>query len=117
MEEKNKLLKEEFNKQIIEEYEYFNKKTLKLQPKEISDKSLQITFYREVFTYLKNADLSDNDLVYFKEEKIINKMWETYLISNLSKSPDYLRQLLSLIRKNNQQKQYELLLSKIKNGS
>ena len=65
--------------------------------------SLQITFYKEVYRYLMDERLPDDDYIEFLGEPIIKRLWEVFAVSELPRqSKDYLRQLMKLYRENEQ---------------
>ena len=64
--------------------------------------SLKITFYKEVYRYLMDDVLHDEEYIEFLGEPIIQKLWDVFVVSELPRQTrDYLRQLVKLYRENN----------------
>lgn len=94
-------IKIKFFAQVQDEYDYFRKKVTKKGIEGVYADSLQITFYKEVYRYLMDDNLSEDDYVQFLGEPIIKKLWEVFTVSELPRqSRDYLRQLVKLYREN-----------------
>lgn len=94
-------IKIKFFAQVQDEYDYFRKKVMKKGIECVYSDSLQITFYKEVYRYLMDDNLSEDDYVQFLGEPIIKKLWEVFTVSELPRqSRDYLRQLVKLYREN-----------------
>lgn len=89
--------------QVQNEYDDFRRIQMRDGVDKIYDNSLKITFYKEVYKYLMDDVLHDEEYVEFLGEKIIEKLWDVFVVSELPRQTrDYLRQLIKLHRENNE---------------
>jgi hypothetical protein len=99
--EETETMRVKFFAQVQEEYDAFREKIMRGTQTELYELSLKITFYKEVYQYLMDDMLSDEEYTEFTGEKIIQKLWDVFVVSELPrKTRDYLRQLLNLHRQN-----------------
>lgn len=89
--------------QVQNEYDDFRRIQMRGCVDKVYDNSLKITFYKEVHKYLMDDVLHDEEYVEFLGEKIIEKLWDVFVVSELPRQTrDYLRQLIKLHRENNE---------------
>ncbi len=94
-------IKIKFFAQVQDEYDYFRKKIMSKGIEGVYSDSLRVTFYKEVYRYLMDDNLHEDDYMQFLGEPIIKKLWEVFAVSELPRqSRDYLRQLIKLYREN-----------------
>lgn len=94
-----------FFKQVQSEYDDFRRIQMRGVIDKVYENSLKITFYKEVYRYLMDDVLHDEEYVEFLGEKIIEKLWDVFVVSELPRQTrDYLRQLIKLYRENNERK-------------
>lgn len=94
-----------FFKQVQSEYDDFRRIQMRGVIDKVYENSLKITFYKEVYRYLMDDVLHDEEYVEFLGEKIIEKLWDVLVVSELPRQTrDYLRQLIKLYRENNERK-------------
>ncbi len=92
-----------FFAQVQDEYDTFRAEQMRGGIENTYKNSLQITFYKEVYRYLMDETLPDDDYIEFLGEPIIKKLWEVFAVSEIPRqSKDYLRQLIKLYRENEQ---------------
>lgn len=90
-----------FFKQVQNEYDNFRRFQMRGGVDNVYKNSLKITFYKEVSKYLMDDVLRDEEYNEFLGEKIIEKLWDIFVVSELPRqSRDYLRQLIKLHREN-----------------
>lgn len=95
-------VRRQFFAQVQEEYETFRHIQMRSGLEKIYENSLKITFYKEVYRYLMDDVLHDEEYEEFLGEKIIEKLWDVFVVSELPRQTrDYLRQLVKLYRENN----------------
>ena len=91
-----------FFKQVQNEYDNFRRFQMQGGVNKVYKNSLKVTFYKEVYKYLMDDVLRDEEYNEFLGEKIIEKLWDIFVVSELPRqSRDYLRQLINLYRENN----------------
>ena len=91
-----------FFKQVQNEYDNFRRFQMQSGVNKVYKNSLKVTFYKEVYKYLMDDVLRDEEYNEFLGEKIIEKLWDIFVVSELPRqSRDYLRQLINLYRENN----------------
>ena len=91
-----------FFAQVQEEYENFRFGQISGGIERVYKNSLKITFYKEVYRYLMDDVLHDEEYIEFLGEPIIQKLWDVFVVSELPRQTrDYLRQLVKLYRENN----------------
>ncbi len=89
--------------QVQNEYDDFCRIQMRGGIDRVYENSLKITFYKEVYRYLMDDVLHDEEYVEFLGEKIIEKLWDVFVVSELPRQTrDYLRQLIKLHRENNE---------------
>ncbi len=89
--------------QVQNEYDDFRRIQMCGGIDRVYENSLKITFYKEVYRYLMDDVLHDEEYVEFLGEKIIEKLWDVFVVSELPRQTrDYLRQLIKLHRENNE---------------
>ncbi len=94
-------LRKRFFARLQREYDAFQSRILRLPREKIYESSLKITFYREVYLYLNDDVLKDEEYADFAGENILGKLWEVFTVSELPRQTrDYLRQLVKLYRDN-----------------
>lgn len=92
-----------FYAQVQDEYDYFRAEQMNGGINKTYENSLQITFYKEVYRYLMDERLPDDDYIELLGEPIIKRLWEVFAVSEIPRqSKDYLRQLMKLYRENEQ---------------
>lgn len=92
-----------FFKQVQSEYDDFRRIQMHGGIDKVYANSLKITFYKEVYRYLMDDVLHDEEYVEFLGEKIIEKLWDVFVVSELPRQTrDYFRQLIKLHRENNE---------------
>lgn len=90
-----------FFKQVQNEYDNFRRFQMRGGVDKVYKNSLKVTFYKEVYKYLMDDVLRDEEYNEFLGEKIIEKLWDIFVVSELPRqSRDYLRQLIKLHREN-----------------
>lgn len=91
--------------QVQNEYDDFRSIQMRGGIDKVYNNSLKITFYKEVHKYLMDDVLHDEEYIEFLGEKIIEKLWDIFVVSELPRQTrDYLRQLIKLHRENNERK-------------
>ncbi|MBD5086453.1 MAG: hypothetical protein HDT32_03735 [Clostridiales bacterium] len=102
MKENMEEVRRAFFKQVQSEYDSFRHFQLRSGVDKVYKNSLKVTFYKEVYKYLMDDVLRDEEYNEFLGEKIIEKLWDIFVVSELPRqSRDYLRQLINLYRENN----------------
>ena len=95
-------VRKKFFAQVQEEYENFRFGQASGGIERVYKNSLKITFYKEVYRYLMDDVLHDEEYIEFLGEPIIQKLWDVFVVSELPRQTrDYLRQLVKLYRENN----------------
>ena len=95
-------VRKKFFAQVQEEYETFRFGQISGGIERAYKNSLKITFYKEVYRYLMDDVLHDEEYIEFLGEPIIQKLWDVFVVSELPRQTrDYLRQLVKLYRENN----------------
>jgi len=95
-------VQKKFFAQVQEEYDRFRYGQMKAGIDNVFKNSLKITFYKEVYRYLMDDVLHDDEYVEFLGEPIIEKLWDVFVVTELPRQTrDYLRQLIKLYRENN----------------
>lgn len=95
-------VRKKFFAQVQEEYEIFRFGQISGGIERAYKNSLKITFYKEVYRYLMDDVLHDEEYIEFLGEPIIQKLWDVFVVSELPRQArDYLRQLVKLYRENN----------------
>lgn len=95
-------VRKQFFAQVQEEYDTFRRVQMRNGLEKVFENSLKITFYKEVYRYLMDDVLHDQEYEEFLGEKIIEKLWDVFVVSELPRQTrDYLRQLVKLHRENN----------------
>lgn len=95
-------VRKKFFAQVQEEYENFRFGQFSGGIERAYKNSLKITFYKEVYRYLMDDVLHDEEYIEFLGEPIIQKLWDVFVVSELPRQTrDYLRQLVKLYRENN----------------
>lgn len=95
-------VRKKFFAQVQEEYENFRFRQISGGIERVYKNSLKITFYKEVYRYLMDDVLHDEEYIEFLGEPIIQKLWDVFVVSELPRQTrDYLRQLVKLYRENN----------------
>lgn len=95
-------VRKKFFAQVQEEYENFRFGQTSGGIERAYKNSLKITFYKEVYRYLMDDVLHDEEYIEFLGEPIIQKLWDVFVVSELPRQTrDYLRQLVKLYRENN----------------
>ena len=95
-------VRKKFFAQVQEEYENFRFGQISGGIERAYKNSLKITFYKEVYRYLMDDVLHDEEYIEFLGEPIIQKLWDVFVVSELPRQTrDYLRQLVKLYRENN----------------
>ena len=95
-------VRKKFFAQVQEEYENFRFAQISGGIERAYKNSLKITFYKEVYRYLMDDVLHDEEYIEFLGEPIIQKLWDVFVVSELPRQTrDYLRQLVKLYRENN----------------
>ncbi|MCX4363635.1 MAG: hypothetical protein OSJ74_09695, partial [Clostridia bacterium] len=96
-------------KQVQSEYDGFKRIQMYGGIDKVYDNSLKVTFYKEVYRYLMDDVLHDEEYEEFAGEKIIEKLWDIFVVTELPRQTrDYLRQLIKLHRENKErQRQVE----------
>ena len=95
-------VRKKFFAQVQEEYEKFRFGQISGGIERAYKNSLKITFYKEVYRYLMDDVLHDEEYIEFLGEPIIQKLWDVFVVSELPRQTrDYLRQLVKLYRENN----------------
>ena len=91
-----------FFAQVQKEYDAFRCLQIRNGLEKVYENSLKITFYKEVYKYLMDDVLHDEEYEEFVGEKIIEKLWDVFVVAELPRQTrDYLRQLIKLYRENN----------------
>lgn len=99
-------VRKKFFAQVQEEYNIFHYSVMSSGAETIYDKSLKITFYKEIYRYLMDDVLHDEEYIEFCGEPIIQKLWDVFVVSELPRQThDYLRQLIKLYKENNNRKE------------
>lgn len=92
-----------FFAQVQDEYDDFRRHQVVQGIEKVYGNSLKITFYKEVYRYLMDDVLHDDEYLEFLGEPIIEKLWDVFVVSELPRQTrDYLRQLVKLYKENNQ---------------
>ena len=95
-------VRKKFFAQVQEEYEHFRFGQISGGIERAYKNSLKITFYKEVYRYLMDDVLHDEEYIEFLGEPIIQKLWDVFVVSELPRQTrDYLRQLVKLYRESN----------------
>ena len=95
-------VRKKFFAQVQEEYENVRFGQISGGIERAYKNSLKITFYKEVYRYLMDDVLHDEEYIEFLGEPIIQKLWDVFVVSELPRQTrDYLRQLVKLYRENN----------------
>ena len=95
-------VRKKFFAQVQGEYENFRFGQISGGNERVYKNSLKITFYKEVYRYLMDDVLHDEEYIEFLGEPIIQKLWDVFVVSELPRQTrDYLRQLVKLYRENN----------------
>lgn len=90
-----------FFKQVQKEYDGFRRFQMRGGIDKVYKDSLKVTFYKEVYKYLMDDVLQDEEYIQFLGENIIEKLWDIFVVSELPRQTrDYLRQLIKLHREN-----------------
>lgn len=101
-EEELEEVRKKFFAQVQEEYDNFRYGQKSGGIERVYTNSLKITFYKEVYRYLMNDVLRDDEYIEFLGEPIIQKLWDVFVVSELPRQTrDYLRQLVKLYKENN----------------
>ena len=101
-EEELEEVRKKFFAQVQEEYENFRYGQKSGGIERVYTNSLKITFYKEVYRYLMDDVLRDDEYIEFLGEPIIQKLWDVFVVSELPRQTrDYLRQLVKLYKENN----------------
>lgn len=101
-EEELEEVRKKFFAQVQEEYDNFRYKQISGGLERVYTNSLKITFYKEVYRYLMDDVLHDDEYIEFMGEPIIEKLWDVFVVSELPRQTrDYLRQLVKLYKENN----------------
>lgn len=96
-------VRKKFFAQLQEEYDRFRYGVTNGGIENVYDKSLKVTFYKELYRYLIDDVLHDEEYIEFSGEPIIQKLWDIFVVSELPRQTrDYLRQLLNIYRDNAQ---------------
>lgn len=90
-------VRKKFFAQVQEEYENFRFGQISGGIERAYKNSLKITFYKEVYRYLMDDVLHDEEYIEFLGEPIIQKLWDVFVVSELPRQT-YLRQLVKLYR-------------------
>lgn len=102
-EEELEEVRKKFFAQVQEEYDNFRYGQKSGGIERVYTNSLKITFYKEVYRYLMDDVLRDDEYIEFLGEPIIQKLWDVFVVSELPRQTrDYLRQLVKLYKENNQ---------------
>ncbi len=95
-------VRKKFFAQVQEEYDNFRYGQKSGGIERVYTNSLKITFYKEVYRYLMDDVLRDDEYIEFLGEPIIQKLWDVFVVSELPRQTrDYLRQLVKLYKENN----------------
>ncbi len=98
-------IQRKFFAQVQEEYDRFRAYQMGKGLESVYKNSLKITFYKEVYRYLMDDILHDEEYVEFLGESIIEKLWDIFVVAELPRQTrDYLRQLINLYSENNKAK-------------
>ncbi len=98
-------VQKKFFAQIQEEYDRFRRVQMQKGIESVYKNSLKITFYKEVYRYLMDDVLYDDEYMEFLGEPLIEKLWDIFVVTELPRQTrDYLRQLIKLFRENNNAK-------------
>lgn len=101
-EEELEEMRKKFFAQVQEEYDNFRYGQKSGGIERVYTNSLKITFYKEVYRYLMDDVLRDDEYIEFLGEPIIQKLWDVFVVSELPRQTrDYLRQLVKLYKENN----------------
>lgn len=101
-EEELEEVRKKFFAQVQEEYDNFRYGQKSGGIERVYTNSLKITFYKEVYRYLMDDVLRDDEYIEFLGEPIIPKLWDVFVVSELPRQTrDYLRQLVKLYKENN----------------
>jgi hypothetical protein len=101
-EEELEEVRKKFFAQVQEEYDNFRYGQKSGGIERVYTNSLKITFYKEVYRYLMDDVLRDDEYIEFLGEPIIQKLWDVFVVSELPRQTrDYLRQLVKLYKENN----------------
>lgn len=96
-EEELEEVRKKFFAQVQEEYDNFRYGQKSGGIERVYTNSLKITFYKEVYRYLMDDVLRDDEYIEFLGEPIIQKLWDVFVVSELPRQTrDYLRQLVKL---------------------
>ena len=102
-EEELEEVRKKFFAQVQEEYDRFRFGQISGGIERVYKNSLKITFDKEVYRYLMDDVLHDEEYIEFLGEPIIQKLWDVFVVSELPRQTrDYLRQLVKLYKENNQ---------------
>ena len=92
-------VRKKFFAQVQEEYDNFRYGQKSGGIERVYTNSLKITFYKEVYRYLMDDVLRDDEYIEFLGEPIIQKLWDVFVVSELPRQTrDYLRQLVKLYK-------------------
>ena len=101
-EEELEEVRKKFFAQVQEEYDNFRYGQKSGGIERVYTNSLKITFYKEVYRYLMDDVLRDDEYIEFLGEPIIQKLWDVFVVSELPRQTRvYLRQLVKLYKENN----------------
>ena len=101
-EEELEEVRKKFFAQLKDEYYNFRYGKKSVGIVRVYTNSLKITFYKEVYRYLMDDVLRDDEYIEFLGEPIIQKLWDVFVVSELPRQTrDYLRQLVKLYKENN----------------
>ena len=76
-------VQKKFFAQVQEEYDRFRYGQMKAGIDNVFKNSLKITFYKEVYRYLMDDVLHDDEYIEFLGEPIIEKLWDVFVVTEL----------------------------------